>query len=571
MRELLLVLNLKSATFLKGVFRFERHAVAGVATSFLVFGGFALGTFFLARGVTFYLLDTAHIGTFLFHRFLSMMLYVFFITVNVGNLIVCYATLYRSQEVSFLMSLPISHAKIFLIKFVDNFFYSSSTLAILGISALLGYGSYFAMPWYFYFFSIFAAFLPFMLIAGVVAVVALMGLIKIAARIGVRVLLGILLLIYLSAVYFYFKVTNPVQIVNEVMRHYPDVNHYFGYLDPPLVQYLPNHWLTEFLYWSVNGDYERAFPQFTLLFLTMAGLIVVAGLLARRFYYRTWLIAGDAQALKGSRTQALSVPGLFRFGETSTMERLLVGGNLQREALIKRDFWMFVRDPGQWLHFLLMILLMLIFVISVSSFELRLTQPLMRAASYLVVFLFNGFLVASIALRFVFPAVSLEGETFWSVRSSPLDLKKLYIHKLGYALVLSFVAVELLVVGSIRFQAGDWFLLAMAALCGACIALTLTSLHLGAGTYFAIFKEKNPIRVASSHGASLTFLGSMLYLGILVLILIVPLFRYFEAYILTGRQLRGIFLVPFIMIVVLSGTIAFFSTRIGLNSISRDF
>jgi hypothetical protein len=50
------------------------------------------------------------------------------------------------------------------------------------------------------------------------------------------------------------------------MQHYPDVNEYFGYLDPPFVQYLPNHWVTEFLYWSVNGDMARAIPYFTLLF-----------------------------------------------------------------------------------------------------------------------------------------------------------------------------------------------------------------------------------------------------------------------------------------------------------------
>ena len=105
-----------------------------------------------------------------------MILYVFFVTVNMGNIIVCYATLYRSDEVQFLMSVPISHAKIFLIRFVDNFFYSSSTLALIGISALLGYGSYFGVPWYFYLFVTLFVFLPFMVIAGVMAVITLMGL-----------------------------------------------------------------------------------------------------------------------------------------------------------------------------------------------------------------------------------------------------------------------------------------------------------------------------------------------------------------------------------------------------------
>jgi ABC-2 type transport system permease protein len=571
MRELLLVLQFKSAAILKGLFRFERHSVVRITTSLIVFGGFSLATFYVARGVTAYLLETAHIGTFLYHRFLSMMLYVFFVTVNVGNMIVCYATLYRSQEVAFMMSLPISHAKIFLLKFVDNFFYSSSTLAMLGIAALAGYGSYFEMPWFFYPLAVLTAFLPFMLIAGVAAVVVLMAMIKVASRIGVRLLLVLLVTLYLSAVYCYFQITNPILIVSEVMRHYPDVNAYFGYLDPPLVRYLPNHWLTEFLYWSVNNNIERALPHLMILLLTTIGFIAVAGLLARRFYYRTWLIASDAHAMKGSR--APSSPGVrvFQFGASSVIQRLILGTNPQREALFKRDFWMFFRDPGQWLHFLLMLLLMTIFIISVQAFELKMAQPFMRAVTHLVVFLFNGFLVSSIALRFVFPAVSLEGEAFWSVRASPLDLKKLYLHKLAHALTLTFLAVELLVLGTIRFQEGDAFLFAMTAFCGGCTAMALTSLHLGAGTYYAIFTEKNPVRVASSHGASLTFLGSMIYLGLLVMILVVPLITYFESIAFSTTRVREIFLGPLAVIAVMSGGITLFSTRLGLKAIGRDF
>src|SRR5438309_9881882 len=36
-----------------------------------------------------------------------------------------------------------------------------------------------------------------------------------------------------------------------------------------------------------------------------------------------------------------------------------------------------------------------------------------------------GFVLASIAARFIFPAVSLEGRQMWLLRSSPLDLRAL--------------------------------------------------------------------------------------------------------------------------------------------------
>ncbi len=571
MRELLLVLNLKAASFLKGVFRPDLQSQLKNLASTIVFGAFAVGTFIVARLVTEYLLDTAHIGLFLLHRFLSMVLYVFFVTVNIGNIIVCFATLYRSDEVSFLMSLPISHAKIFLVRFVDNFFYSSSTLALIGISAILGYGSYFNLPWYFFAFFMFGVFLPFMLIAGIVAVVTLMGLIRIAARVGVRVLLAGVSIVYLSAVYFYFKTTNPVGLVSEVMEQYPGIDAYFGYLDPPLVRYLPSHWVSEFLYWSVNGNSERAIPYFFLLFFSMIGLIALAGLLARKLYYRTWLTASDAQAMKGSKIVSTGRSSFLRFDRASAMQRVFLGKDLQIQALFKRDFWMFFREPSQWLHLLLMFVLVLIFLISVRTLDFRLGFPLMRAVGYLVVFLFNGFLIASIALRFVFPATSLEGRSFWAVRSSPLDLTRLYLFKLRFSALMTLAVVEFLVFGSLPLLADDPFLVVVGAISGGCAAVTLTSLHLGAGTYFAMYRERNPIRVASSHGASLAFLGSMVYLCLLVLILVVPLNRYFEARLLPGASLQALFYVPVSVIVLLSIIIIAVSTRVGLRSIRMDY
>ena len=112
---------------------------------------------------------------------------------------------------------------------------------------------------------------------------------------------------------------------------------------------------------------------------------------------------------------------------------------------------------------------------------------------------------------------------------------------------------------------------AMAAFCAFCIALALTSLHLGAGTYFAMFKEKNPVRVASSHGASLAFLGSMAYLAFIVAVLIVPLHSYFERSFLLGNTIPSSLALPAGLIAAMSVLIFIVSTKVGLTAIQRDF
>jgi ABC-2 type transport system permease protein len=186
------------------------------------------------------------------------------------------------------------------------------------------------------------------------------------------------------------------------------------------------------------------------------------------------------------------------------------------------------------------------------------------------VFMFNGFLIASIALRFVFPAVSLESDSFWCVRSSPLSLKKLYWYKFLVSFVPLFIVAEVLAVASTMLFRVDVPLLQVASICGAFLALSLTGLNLGVGTYFALFNERNPIRVASSQGASLTFLASMVYLASVVLILIVPLNRYFEGLVLHGTFTGTWTLVPISAIAALSVITFTSSSILGIKAIKRD-
>jgi len=557
MRELLIVLNTRAQSFLKRAFEPRWQVLLQNLASLLIFGGFTVAVFFLARFTTDYLLEQAHIGLFLFHRMLSMLLYVFFVTVHIGNMIVSFGTLYRSQEVTFLMSLPISHAKIFLIKFVDNFFYSSTTLSLLGLALLLGYGSYFHLPWYFYFVVMFFVMLPFMLIAGILATTMLMVLIKIGGVIGFRWLLVILLALYGAFVYAYFSITNPMMLVDQVTKLWPDVNEYLGYLDPPLVKMLPNHWVANFLYWAIQDDYARALPYLSLLVLTMLGLIALAGLIARKMYYQSWLTVVNLQA--GRKHESTRV-GFLQLGSAQRLASPL-------EVLFRRDLSLFLREPSQWLHLLLMLLLLVVFLVSIGSMNLRFMHPAMQANAFLVVFLFVGFLIASVALRFVFPLISLEGEAFWCVRVAPIDLRKVYWYKVFVSLVMILAIAELLAVGSVYLFSQDWRLVGFAAMVTFFVVATLIGTNMGAGGYFALYKEKNPIRVASSQGASLTFLGSMIYLTLVAIVLAPSLYGYYEV----APHPHSLLGLPLVIIAGLSAVLFSVSTHVGLRAITRDY
>jgi ABC-2 type transport system permease protein len=562
MQQFLVIMRFKLWAAVKRVFGFRREVVTRELASFLVLAGFSVAIFFFVRFVTSYLLNDAHIGLFLFHRFLSMVLFVFFLTINLGNMIVAYSTLYKSDEVGFLLAHPISFEKIFIIKFLDNFFHSSSTLFIVAISVLVGYGSVFSMPVTFYLFVMVAMVFPFMLLAAALAVTLLLGLMKLATRMNVRRLILVLLIGYLSAVYLYFRLTNPMQLTEQVMKSFPDVNRYFSQFDPGFVAYLPNHWFANSLYFFVRGDTVTAISYVAVLILATLGSLLLCFLTALRLYYPTWVNARQLVFHKPSSTSTRT--RLLAFQTPSFLDS-------QIEVLLKKEFWQFFREPSQWLHLLIVFFLIVVFVTSIVTLKLKMTIPFLQTVSYLIVMTFNGFLIASVALRFIFPAISLEGQAFWSIRSAPIDLRKVYWLKFLIGLVFVLVVAELLSFLS-NYPLREHSPLLLGTLGGSlALSVGLVALNLGAGAYFADYREKNAIRVASSQGASLTFLLNIGFLVVPVLLLFIPIHRYFE-HIIFGRVYVGWPLyVALSVVFAISVLIAVMASFVGLRSFERDF
>jgi len=147
----------------------------------------------------------------------------------------------------------------------------------------------------------------------------------------------------------------------------------------------------------------------------------------------------------------------------------------------------------------------------------------------------------------------------------------LYMYKLFFSFMAILVVSEILAVLSNTILQHDWRLVVLSALCSSFVALSLTGINLGAGSFFANYREKNPIRVASSQGASLTFLVSMVYLALVVGILVVPLNDYFEHLIIQGRPTTGWIYLPVALVALMSFALFALSTGIGLRSIRRDF
>ncbi len=529
--------------------------------SLVVFGGFAVTAYFSTRIATMYVLQGLNLGLFLYHRFLSMLLFVFFLSINVGNLIVAYAAFYRSPEVSYYLTKPVSHANLFLMKFLDNFFYSSVAFFLVAFSVLLGYGSYFHMDAFFYLRTMMLMVLPFMLISGCIAVIMLMLLMRFAVRIGVKKIIALLVLLYFGILSAYFSLTNPLKLVALVWQHYPDVDQYYGNLDPVFSVLLPNHWIAESLYWTMRGDTSYAF-SYTLIMLVVAAVVFAVMMMVGKYaFYPSWMNSIHLQAIQHPVRPMLKI---FSFLSPPRLEP-------QTSVLLKKEFWQFVREPSQWIHFTIITFLIFTFVGSVANINLRQTLPALQTISYMVILVFNLFLVASIALRFVYPSVSAEGTNFWRVLAAPVRREKVFRVKFYVIFIPVICLSEILVLFSHQSLSGYPYLLVAASIVMIAGTFGLIGLNMGAGTYFANFSEKNPIRIASSQSATLTFLMSLGFLVVIVAIMFLPLRDYF------GYQLRG---QPFshrsmffalLAVICFSFITGFAALKVGERTLRRDY
>jgi ABC-2 type transport system permease protein len=263
---------------------------AGTAAVYILF---AYATYLFSLSTMQYLLEEVKIGTFLLHRFIFIVLFIFFMAVNIGNIVVSYSTMFRAKEVGFLITKPVSFTKLFSVKFLDNFFYSSSTLLLIITAVIFGYTEYFGLPWYFIPVSILFIVLPFMFIAGSLGSIILLVILRLSAKFGVKQVIGTIAVIYGTAIILFYYFSSPVILVNRVFEYFPNINAYFGFLENPLIKLLPNYWISEALYWISSGKVSASGWFIYLLIVTSAVIFIFSLYLAKRWYYKTWLVSLD--------------------------------------------------------------------------------------------------------------------------------------------------------------------------------------------------------------------------------------------------------------------------------------
>jgi len=387
-----------------------------------------------------------------------------------------------------------------------------------------------------------------------------MILVKVFPARRARDLLAALSIIVMGILFLLFRLMRPELLVQADAR----VTLWESVMRFKAGDFMVSEWMARVLMEALQ---RHPAPPLTtaLLMLTGPSLVIITGWLAMWIYREGWSKAQEGRRARISRS------GTFGwFIETGS--RLFPSS---MRAMVIKDVKTFFRDATQWSQLLLLAAIMVVYIFNFRVLPLH-SLPVNQFKLINYVSFVNlglaAFVVSAVAVRFVFPAVSLEGRAWWVVRSSPLEIEpylwsKFFVSFLPLVIiaeVLLGVTNYLLGVSAFMTILGVWSILMM--------TVGITGMGVGMGAMHPKFHVENAAQISVSYGGVVYMVIAMGFIAVSVVILVTPTAGIFQAQV--GNQPVSDFLwwslaVSLGIVTVMSVILAWVYMKMGISSLEQ--
>lgn len=545
--------------------RFTRLA-PGDGFKTAVLGLLGLGFWAFLYGVSYrvltYFKTIEGLGDLLALRLLSMVLLTFFSILVFSNIVTSLSTFYLSGDLDILLSSPIKIETIYRAKFIETLADSSWMTLIYGLPVFIAYGTALKSS-ILYYPGLLLTIIPFIIIPASVGIIMTMLLVNAFPARRAKDIVVLLGLLFFVVLYILFRVLKPERLVDP--DAFPSLVQYLTAMRAPFSPLLPSHWATETLSPLLRQNKGDALFYLCMLWSTALAFIVIGEWICGKIYYTGWSRSQEGKKAAISRSRAAD---LF-FNLVSLPFR----GKMR--AIVLKDVKLFFRDTSQWSQLFLLFALMVVYI---YSFKLL---PLERAAmpgfflQNLISFLnlgMVGFVTASVAVRFVFPAVSLEGASFWIIRSAPLSLSDFLWAKFWSSLLPLVALAEVLIALSNTLLKVTPFMTALGIVTVFMMTFGITSLGVGLGAVFPKLKYENAAQIPTGFGGIVYMLVTMLFIGAVITLEAWPVYRISTAHALGSRITPAgwmSIIVPFVLAAAINIAALFLPMKIGLERLKK--
>ncbi|ASN80358.1 putative ABC transporter permease subunit [Deinococcus ficus] len=441
------------------------------------------------------------IGTNVFARVLEVGLITLTSGVTFSATTAAIQTLYLSDDLNFLLAQPLATRRVFGLKVFETFLNTALVPTFLTLPLILTVAAYFHAPAWAYPLMLGTVLLSFSAPVGLGALLAVL-LMRIAPVGRVREVSTALGVLISAGLVYAIRALRPEVLVQRMQdpERFEELLRNFAAPTSPL---LPPAWAAQALWQAAHGALSASLLPLAGL---TAALLVGATLLATRAYQEGW-----ARALDSSRPNLDPTPKRAGWTERR-LGRLGPGG-----MLASKDSRVTFRDPTQWSQLLVVAALAGVYLISVKAVPVPVPQ--FRGILGYIQLAFQGFIIAGVAVRLAFPAVSTEGRAYWLLRTAPVSPRQIVLSKFWGALPVTLVLGLVMGLASARALDLGPVLLLLSALVSVSNALVITALGVGLGAAAPRFDADNPAEIGVSAGG-LAFMGLSLAYSVLCLMLL---------------------------------------------------
>lgn len=435
-------------------------------------------------------------GLILMPRLFTLFFLAMGIMLVFSGIVSSYTTIFRSDEVHFLLVRPLSMSEIVVYRFFSSTWLSSWAFLFI----LLPFVCAFAVnhefsalfPIWTTLFSI-----PFLVICSSLGTVITMVCVRWYPRGKItRYLAAILGTGVIAWFYAIGRTGAPLPI---------ESNLNLSRLVPGMAlssnELLPSWWIAEGVMSLTRDEWFRG-TLFWLLLSSSAGIMTLfVELIGGKIFYEGWqkTSAGTSKSVSGSFIESL-------------LEKMLFFLHRDTRTVIIKDVKTFCRDPQQWSQALIFFGLLAIYFSNLRTFNYHTyAEGWRNLIAFLNVFSVSA-VMCSLGSRFVYPQLSLEGHGFWILGLSPITYLKIIMAKFcASAFGMSILSVGLMLLSSQMLRASLITRLVSAGI-ALCVALAVCALSTGLGAIFLNHEEKNPAAIVSGFGGTLNLVFCLCFM-----------------------------------------------------------
>ncbi len=481
-----------------------------------VFGlGFWAFIFLMLYRLLRYFRGVPEIGPLLAGKLLGLILVGFFSILLLSNVITALSSFFLARDLDLLVSAPVDWLNLYLAKLLETMVHSSWMVVLMAVPMFAAYGVVYAGGPLFPL-VVLVTFVPFLVVPAVIGSAITLLLVNVFPARRTRDILSVIAVLAAGGVVVLFRLVRPERLARpEGFRSLVD---FITLLRGPTSPMLPSEWVQHAVMSWVSG--RTQWLPFYLLWSTAAAALVIGAVMHRWLY-----------AMGFSKAQE-SAERWVRSGAMARLGRACLGplGVVRRELVLK-EVRLFFRDTTQWSQLILLAVLVMVYVFNVKFLPLRgegMTFFLVNVVPFLNLVL-AGFVLASIAARFIFPGVSLEGRTFWLLRSSPMSMRELLWSKFWVGtLPLLILALAIVGITDYLLQVSS-FMFAVSILTITLMTMAVAGLAIGFGTMFPQFETENAAQIPTSFGGLVFMMSSIALIGGVVILEARPVYSYLGA------------------------------------------